>query len=86
MRKLLLIGMLVGAIMALTVSSALAAEEQITEANPLGVHIAAEQIAVVEPPGIDNLGVGVSGNNFVINFLRDRIVCEQGFCDPAPVP
>ena len=40
MRRLLLIGMLVGAIMALTVSSALAAKGVITEVNPSGHGIA----------------------------------------------
>ena len=37
--KLLLIGTLVGALMALTVSSAFAAQGQITEVNPSGVGI-----------------------------------------------
>ena len=39
MKKLLLIGTLVGMLMALTVSSALAAQGQITEVNPSGVGI-----------------------------------------------
>ena len=39
MRKLLLLAMLVGVFMALTVSSALAAQGQITEVNPSGIGI-----------------------------------------------
>ena len=40
MRKLLIIGILVGTLMALTVSSAFAAQGQITEVNPSGIGVA----------------------------------------------
>ena len=79
MRKLLLIGVLVGAIMALTVSSALAAQGQITDVNPSGVHIAADQIYVVEPPGIDNFAGGVTVCNGALEFLGMTLASEPSF-------
>jgi len=39
-RKLLIIGILVGTLMMLTVSTALAAQGQITEVNPSGIGVA----------------------------------------------
>ena len=79
MRKLLLIGVLVGAIMALTVSSALAAQGQITEVNPSGVHVAAKQIAQVEPPGVANFAKGLLTDvNPAVDYLSTTMV-QQGF-------
>ena len=68
-KKLIISGMIVGSIMALTVSQALAAQRQITEVNPSGVGITQALNSGIggAAHGLDQAGVVTYSFNTTLN-------------------